>query len=253
MKALLDLVLPMHCVGCGARSVAACGRCLTPLLAPPRPAWPRPTPPGLPPPFAVAPYAGSVRAMLLAVKEDGISALQRPLGRALGAAAGPASARAAGRVCLVPVPSTPAARRRRGEDVVRRMAALAAAELRRAGGDVGMVPALRHVRAVTDSAGLDAKARARNLAAAFAVRPRLLPRLRGSTVVLVDDLITTGATLAECAAALRVAGVPVCGCATVAATQRHSPRGSAQPAMGALPSQHQVPPTDGRDPAWTSS
>ena len=131
------------------------------------------------------------------------------------------------------------------------MATVAVIELRRAGLEAAVVPALRHARTVSDSAGLGAADRARNLAGAFAARPRQVARLTGS-VVLVDDLITTGVTLAECSAALAAADVAATACATIAATQRHSPRGSAQLASWALPSQVQVPPIDGRDPAWTS-
>jgi len=224
MTSLIDLVLPTDCAGCGARAVVACTDCLAPLRALPSPAWPRPSPHGLPPPFAVGAYDGPVRAMLLAVKEDGIAGLQRPLGRALAhAVAAAASPGAATPLWLVPVPSSSVARRRRGEDVVRRLAAVAAGELRRSGVPAAVVPALRHARAVADSAGLGAQARAANLMGAFAARPRQSARLRGGSVILVDDLITTGVTLSGCAAALRDAGVSVAGCATVAATQRHSP------------------------------
>ena len=239
MKALLDLVLPVVCVGCGTRSELVCPTCLRPLLAQPAPAWPRPSPPGLPPPFAVAAYDGPVRAMLLGLKEEGLLSLRRPLGWALARAVGVASAGAAA-VCLVPVPSTPTARRSRGEDVVRRLAAVAAGELRRAGVSATVSPVLRHARAVSDSAGLGAEDRARNLAGAFAVRARALDPLRTGRVIVVDDLVTTGVTLTECAAALARAGVQAHACATVAATRRRSPdspRGSAQLTRRALPSQ----------------
>ena len=253
MKALLDLVLPVECAGCGDRSALICGACLQPLCAAPMPSWPRPSPPGLPPPIAVAAYGGPVRALLLAVKEHGVAPLQRPLGHALARAVAVAAVEVGhAPVSLVPVPSARSARRRRGEDVVRRLAAVAASELRRAGWQAAVVPALRHVRAVRDSAGLGAADRARNLAGAFAVDRRPLPRAGGAAVVLVDDLITTGVTLAECSAALAGAGLTPVACATIAATVRHSPRGSAQQALWALPSQVQVPPIDGRDPAWTS-
>jgi len=224
MTSLLDLVLPVDCAGCGERSVVVCADCLAPLRALPSLAWPRPSPPGLPPPFAVAAYVGPVRAILLAVKEEGVAGLQRPLGRALAhAVAAALPPTAVSPLWLVPVPSAAAARRRRGEDVVRRLAGAAAGELRRSGAAASVVPALRHARAVADSAGLSAQARAANLAGAFVTRPRLTPRFRAGTVVLVDDLITTGVTLAGCANALREAGVSVAGCATIAATQRHSP------------------------------
>jgi len=253
MKALLDLVLPVECAGCGARSVLVCDDCLQPLCAVPLPAWPRPTPPGLPTPVAVAAYDGPVRALLLAVKEHGMAPLQRPLGSALARAVATAARPVGeGPVTLVPIPSARSARRRRGEDVVRRLATVAASELRRSGWRATVAPVLRHQRVVRDSAGLGAADRARNLAGAFAVDRRARSRI-GGAVVLVDDLITTGVTLAECSAAMTAVGHRPIACATIAATRRHSPRGSAQQALWALPSQVQVPPIDGRDPAWTSS
>jgi predicted amidophosphoribosyltransferase len=68
---------------------------------------------------------------------------------------------------------------------------------------------------VRDQAGLGARARQQNLAGAFRVRRRLR-----EPVVLVDDLVTTGASLTEATRTLRAAGVVVLGAATVAATQR---------------------------------
>jgi predicted amidophosphoribosyltransferase len=88
---------------------------------------------------------------------------------------------------------------------------------------VQVVPALRHRRAVADSAGLTSAQRAANLAGAFAVRPGYPRLLAGRRVVVVDDLVTTGVTLAECADALRGAGADVVAVATVAATARRQP------------------------------
>lgn len=219
MRAFLDLVLPASCAGCQRPSVVACDACVAPLTAPPRTAWPRPSPPDLPPPFAVAAYEGSVRRLLLAFKEEGVFALRPVLGRALAASV-VAAIGALDVVRLVPVPSSPAARRERGEDVVRALAVTAARDLRGLGLDAAAVPALRHGRRVRDSAGLTSTERAANLADAFVALPRRVAAIAGRPVVLVDDLVTTGATLAECAAALRRQGVDVLACATIAATQR---------------------------------
>jgi predicted amidophosphoribosyltransferase len=167
----------------------------------------------------VAPYDGSVRRLLLAFKEEGAVGLRAPLGRALATAV-VAAIGAVDVVRLVPVPSSSRARRERGEDVVRALADAAARDLRRIGLDAATVAALRHNRRVRDSAGLTSAERAANLADAFVARPRRVAAVGGRPVVLVDDLVTTGATLAECAAALRRQGVDVLACATVAATQR---------------------------------
>lgn len=219
MRAFLDLVLPTSCAGCSGPPVVACSACLAPLMATPQMAWPRPRPPGLPPPFAVAAYEGSVRRLLLAFKEEGVTGLQRTLGRALARAVVVAVG-AQDVVRLVPVPSSAASRRARGDDIVRALAGDAAADLRRLGMDATVVAALRHTRRVRDSAGLTSAQRAANLADAFVARPNRAAALAGAPVVLVDDLVTTGVTLAECAAALRRQGGNTLACATIAATQR---------------------------------
>jgi predicted amidophosphoribosyltransferase len=228
MRHLLDLVLPTQCAGCGAPGPAACAACIAALDLPARPARPTPAPIGLPTPYAVTAYAATTRAFLLAYKEDGVVALQHPLGRALAASVEAAVHDLAGqRPCggrplwLVPVPSSRAARRRRGDDVVARLAARAAGVLRAAGHDVAVRSTLVHARAVADSAGLGASARAQNLSGAFRLRRGAASTVAGSPVVLVDDLITTGATLAECATSLRRTGADVVAAATVAATQRN--------------------------------
>jgi len=69
-------------------------------------------------------------------------------------------------------------------------------------------------------AGLDHRQRADNLERAIGVRPRWQVSIQGVTVLLVDDVLTTGATIVEAARALRAAGASHVAAATVAATQR---------------------------------
>jgi predicted amidophosphoribosyltransferase len=226
---LLDVLFPTDCAGCGARGSLGCAACLKLLSAPAVPAWPRPAPAGLPPPWAVATYADACRALLLAYKEQGAVGLRGMLAAPLAAAvlAGWRGALDADearseppRLVLVPVPSSGRAVRTRGDDVVLVLARRAAAIVRRTGVDVRVLPALRHRRTVADSAGLSASARAANLADAFTVRPQARLAVAGATVVLADDLITTGVTLVESANALRSCGAVVVAAATIAATQR---------------------------------
>jgi predicted amidophosphoribosyltransferase len=80
------------------------------------------------------------------------------------------------------------------------------------------VQALQHRRRVADQAGLTATARSANLTGAL--RARL--DLRGVRVIVVDDVVTTGATLTEAARALRAAGAEVPAAAVIAATERHT-------------------------------
>jgi hypothetical protein len=108
-------------------------------------------------------------------------------------------------VLLVPVPSARRAVAARGHDPARRIALAAAGELRRGGVPARVVAVLRQRRGVADQAGLSSRARLDNLAGALAVAPGGARLLLGGPVVLVDDLMTTGASLAEAARAVRVA------------------------------------------------
>ncbi|MGN6330755.1 MAG: ComF family protein [Motilibacteraceae bacterium] len=174
-------------------------------------------------------------ALALEIASDGGPGVARPGGRPLTdrpteptieppaqSSSGPLA------VLVVPVPSRPAVRRARGFDPTGRIARQALAHLRAAGRDgdgevdVLLAPVLRHVRRVRDQAGLDAVDRAANLAGALAVHPRRLVRAVGQrrvvAAVVVDDVLTTGATVGEAARALRAAGVPVPAVAVLAAT-----------------------------------
>jgi predicted amidophosphoribosyltransferase len=74
--------------------------------------------------------------------------------------------------------------------------------------DVRVARPLRLSRGARDSVGLDAAQRAANLAGKVQVRPAALPP-PGAVVLLVDDVLTTGATLSACRDALAPAGRPV--------------------------------------------
>lgn len=218
---LVDLVLPRLCAGCCAPGAALCAACCR-LLGPPFATRPDPCPPGLPRLMAASAYDGAVRAALLAHKEQGRRSLSRPLGAALGRAVAGLDPPLG--VVLVPVPSSRAAVRARGADHARRLAAAAARQLPGSRARPLLVPA----RPVADQSGLGARERAANLADALRARHPL----HGLAVVVVDDVVTTGATLAEAVRALRAAGADVRGAAVVAATPRR--KGAGRPRMGSV-------------------
>jgi ComF family protein len=85
-------------------------------------------------------------------------------------------------------------------------AALLAQSLARRSGKPVAVDLLRRRRATPSQGGLTAVQRRQNVRGAFAVRPRLAGQIAGRAVLLVDDVMTTGATVESCAAALRAAG-----------------------------------------------
>lgn len=201
-----EVVLPSACGGCGRSRTALCAECAEALCGGPvRRARPDPEPPGLPAVWGAAAYEDAVRAVLLAHKERGALGLAGVLGRALATAVRAAAGRSAGEgtLLLVPVPSSRGAVRARGHDAGRRIACAASAELRRSGIPARMLGALRQRRAVADQAGLDAPQRLANLSGALEVVPGGVGLLDGGRVVLVDDLMTTGASLVEAARAVR--------------------------------------------------
>ncbi len=199
--ALLDMVLPLECGGCGAPATRWCPLCQAawqvradhPHVLTPR------VDPGVPV-FSLGRYAGPRRRAVVAVKEHGRRDLVAPLARAL--AAGVEQLTGWGIVgrplTVVPAPTRLLAARRRGGDPVTRIAAAAAIP------GVAVVRALRTAALVRDSVGLGGAARERNIAGR--VRLTAIP---AGEVLLVDDVVTTGATAREAVRTLTAGGVAV--------------------------------------------
>jgi ComF family protein len=235
LLAAIDLVFPALCPVCSAalgagRRDPLCGPCwraiervrapLCQVCGLPFPGFGTPDDIGLvgrcqactaaPPPFAWARaggiYAGALRDAIHAFKFGGKPSLARPLA---GLVLEQARAWLAPSVAaLVPVPLAPARERERGFNQ-----ALLVAE--RVGAEAGVAVRprwLRRTRATAPQADLTAVERARNVRGAFAATAAV----RGLEVVIVDDVFTTGATVTECARALRAEGVGRVGVLTVA-------------------------------------
>jgi ComF family protein len=204
MRSLLDLLLPPACAGCSRRDALLCERCRSQLRPPsgPRDRFAAPDAGvviGAEFAVAIAAYAydGPMRRALAALKYQGTSRLAAVLaGSALPALkilndlSGPAA--------LVPVPVHEERRRIRGYN----QAELIARGLSAAGGGP-IADILVRTRPTTRQHRLDRASRLANLRGAIGIRERMsVPR----TVILVDDIITTTATMEACAAAVRIAG-----------------------------------------------
>jgi predicted amidophosphoribosyltransferase len=150
----------------------------------------------------------------VAFKDEQVRRLSGPLGQLLARAASDALADAQVPrgipVWVVPVPSRRSAVRSRGADHSAVLAGRAARILRAAGIPAHRCPALEHVRASRDQVGLTREERTANVAGSL--RALDLPP---GVIIVVDDVTTTGATVAEAVRALGVSGRPVSCAATV--------------------------------------
>jgi len=224
LSVLTDLALPSRCVSCADARGPVCARCRRELSRPRR-HRPDPAPAGLPPLAVAGPYAGAARACLLAYKERGRRDLAGVLAAALAAAVLELLGGERQPVWLVPVPSAARVARLRGGQHVQRLAAGAAGILGRAGVPAAVVPALRLSSGRPDSAALGAAERGVMSAGKFTADLHRSPAPRApvvcaARVLIVDDLVTTGSTIADAARALRAVGLRVGGAAAVAGTQR---------------------------------
>lgn len=217
--AAADLLVGADCPGCGAPALDWCRECAR--AARPSPRLVAVGHPGVDVPVcAAAENTGVVADLVVAWKDADRHRLTRHLGLLLAAACVPFLPDAVTHdqeLLLVPVPSTPATVRRRGADLAADLARRAAAELATTGTRVRVVPMLRRGRRTRDQVGLGARDRRRNMAGAFSPSARSATPATGR-VLVVDDVVTTGSSIAEAIRVLRSRGLEVVGSAVVART-----------------------------------
>lgn len=224
---LLDLVFAPVCIGCrdpiptSATERLVCRLCWARIRAIPGPSCERCWTPAVdgsavdgrgcrecesvPPSVRVVRSAfvfdGTARALVHALKYRGWEAAAEPMARRMASLPLPSDVLAEARV-VVPVPTSPARLRERGYN----QAALLAAAFARQTGRALDSELLVRSRGSNTQTSLHPSERRANVAGAFTVRPEGRARARGRHLLLVDDVWTTGATAAACAAALVAAG-----------------------------------------------
>lgn len=218
----LSLAFPSSCVGCGAEDRLVCEECRERLTPQVRTAelW-HEGHAALPLVYGLD-YEEPVSGILHALKENGATAAARPLGTALrevlrqavpiltSHAGVPAGALGAGELWVTYPPSSRANYRVRGYVPLMLL-------LRRAGvRHRELLRPARTGRGREDQSVLGREQRFDNMAGSL----EALPQFTGVTAIIVDDVATSGATLLECARALRAGGVRVLGAVTLAHTPR---------------------------------
>jgi predicted amidophosphoribosyltransferase len=209
----LAVLLPVSCVGCGAADAVVCSGCESRMAGRPLrqeiaagfPVW------------AGTAYSDVARRTILALKNeqrtDAAAALARVLVPAIHALAWELSRLPdpPGNIALAVPPSARSAYRRRGYRPVDVVVAKTGLSLEHP---------LAWRRQPSDQIGLTLEERKRNLS--DSLRPRR--PVDGRSFLLIDDVVTTGATLLESRRALAAGGARVVGAAVIAATPRRARR-----------------------------
>ena len=201
----IELVLPRACAGCGAPGQLLCRNCRMILAQPPRRITPRAD--VLAPVYSCGGYGGPHREVILEMKERNNRAIRPHIAAVLREALETLQARGefSHRLVLVPAPTRARSARLRGGDPITQLCTASG---------FPTWQAVRLAPAMPDQSGLNCDDRLHNVRGNIQL-VRSVPR--GAEVVVVDDVITTGATLAATVDMLTFDGADVAGCVVLAA------------------------------------
>jgi ComF family protein len=197
----------VDCVICNTPPKQICDRCAKTLPLKTRQVYRL----GLPPGLACADYSKQIPTLVKEFKNQGSIELARVMAQSMAKAladdlAGTPTDRPHS-VALVPAPSRPIANRQRGYKPAKLLASQVAVLLRAAGTTASVHDVLAAGRQVKDQAGLNSSERKQNLAGHMRLDSGVSLRLEQQRLVLIDDVVTTGATLLEMSRVLGEAGL----------------------------------------------
>jgi predicted amidophosphoribosyltransferase len=201
IRALQEIIFPSRCLGCGQLGLEICSLCRKKWHPHIYRQWSQHLPNF--PIYSAVTYSPIAGKVLLAAKENNLIIADQLIYKALGHSL-TFALREIGGDFLIPIPSRRSVARSRGRQFI-------AALTYQLSADTGL-PAyenLEHTRRVRDQSSLDAKSRFHNLDGSM----KSLNFLSGKAIV-IDDLVTTGATLQEAVRALRDRGIEVAAAVT---------------------------------------
>ena len=201
VASLRELIFPVRCLGCDQLGISICSQCrkfwhprIIKTWSHSKEKFPI---------YSSIPYSPIAGKVLLSAKESSLELADNLLSTALLHSL--RGARSQNQIdFLVPIPSRKSVARKRGRQFI--------SVLSKSIGESENLPTeeiLTHIRKVRDQSNLDAKDRAANLDKAL-----ISLRFLSGKAVLIDDLVTTGATLHEAARALRSKGITVAAAVT---------------------------------------
>jgi len=164
--------------------------------------------------YSAIPYSPVAKNILLAAKEHSIKSADQLVLDALRASLHELFQNNSS-CALVPIPSGRSSNRRRGRDFINELATTVAKDF-----GVAVLPLLEHHRNIRDQSKLNISGRRENLAMALSIRPEFGGNYLGESVVILDDLVTTGATINEANRALTRGGFKVQAAATACVALR---------------------------------
>jgi predicted amidophosphoribosyltransferase len=203
------LIFPTRCFGCRELGYSICSEC--------RQQWnphlyeSRITKLAI---YSAIPYSPIAKNILLAAKEQGVKSADQLVRNAVKVSINELFKRNPS-CALVPIPSSASSNRRRGRDFINEMAISVAKDF-----GVAVLPLLEHQRKIRDQSKLNISDRHQNLVMSLSIKPQFRGNYLGENVVILDDLVTTGATIGEANRALTRGGFKVQAAATACVALR---------------------------------